>query len=129
MATEQVLQCITAPAGADLRTKQYFHVKIDSSGEAVLGAAKTDEVAGILQNTPNDGEAALIAIAGVSKCVMGSAQAIGTQVGSDSAGRGTAITIAASGTAYNYRSGVSLTASGAAGGIVEVLLKPGPLLV
>ena len=129
MAREQSLTCISVPAGADLRTKQYFHVKIDSSGNAVLGAAKTDEVAGILQNAPNTGEAASIAIGGRSKSVMGPAQPALTQVGSDANGRGTAITIAAGGTTYNYRSGVSLTASGAAGGIVEVLLKPGPLLV
>jgi hypothetical protein len=60
---------------------------------------------------------------------MGSAQAIGTQVGSDSAGKGTAITVAAGGTTYNYRVGIQLTATNAANGIAEVLLRPGPLLV
>jgi len=129
MATEQVLKVISLKAAADLRTKQFFLVAVDSSGNVVLGAAKTDEVAGILQNAPNTGEAAAVAIEGVSKCVMGAAQAVGTQVGSDANGRGTAITIAAGGTTYHYRSGVSLTASAAANGIAEVLLKPGPLLV
>jgi hypothetical protein len=129
MAKEQSLVCISAPAGADLRTKQFYIVKIDSSGNAVLGAAKTDEVAGILQNTPNTNEAASIAILGRSKCVTGAAVTALSQVGSDADGKGTAITVAAGGTVYNYRVGIATTASTAANGIVEVLLRPGPLLV
>jgi hypothetical protein len=53
MAKEQSLVCVSAPAGADLSAKQFHIVKIDTStGKAVLGAAKTDEVAGICRTHP-----------------------------------------------------------------------------
>lgn len=129
MATEQSLICITAPAAADLSAKQFYLVKIDSSGNAALCSATTDEPIGVLQNTPTTNQPASIAIAGVTKCVTGSALAINVSVSSDSAGKGTSITLAAGGTTYNGRIGLVKTASAAAGGVAEVILRPGLVLV
>lgn len=129
MATEQSLTCITANAAADLSAKQFYIVKLDSSGNAALCSATTDEPIGVLQNAPLSGQPASIAIAGVTKCVTGSALAINASVSSDSAGKGTALTLAASGTTYNGRVGLVKTASAAAGGVAEVVLRPGLVLV
>lgn len=129
MATEQTLTCVSVTAADDFSAKQFFICKIDSNGKAALGAAKTDEVAGIVQNSPAVGQPASVAIGGISKCVTGSALAINTWVGSDSAGKGTAITVAAGGTVYNHAVGKVVVASGAANGVAEVLIQRVPLLV
>lgn len=125
MATEQKVTCINMKAAADLSAKQFYLVKVDTSGNAALCTAVTDIPVGILQNTPGSLGAASVAIAGVSKCFMGSARSIGDEIASDSAGKGTVITPAAGGTTYNYAVGRCLVATAAAGGIGEVLIYGG----
>lgn len=132
MATESNLVCDgTHKAAADLSGKQFYIVKLDSSSEIALCTATTDQPFGILQNKPLAGQAASVAVGGTSKCISGAALTIGQQIGSDSAGKGTAITVAAGGTVYNYAVGRVSKASGAANGLAEVeLYRAGlPLLV
>ncbi|MGE0289039.1 MAG: hypothetical protein AB7I42_23060 [Bradyrhizobium sp.] len=129
--TEQKTQCISLKAGEDLSAAQFFLVKLDSNGDVVKAAAKTDRAIGIVQNAPASGAPAQVCVGGKSKCVTGSALAVGVLVGSDSAGKGTAITVAAGGTVYNYAVGMVTEASGAAGGFAQVVVFGGgqPLLV
>lgn len=122
MSTEQIVECINLEAAADLSAKQFFIVYVDSNGKAALTAAATTQPIGVLQNTPTSGQAASVAIRGVTKLSGGAALTIGQQIGSDSAGQGTALTLDAAGTVYNYAVGRVIKASGAADGLAEVVL-------
>lgn len=75
MAYQESLQRISLPAGEDLTGKQFYPVKVDTSGEAVASTAVTAPPVGILQNKPDDGEVADVAIAGVTKAVIGTGDA------------------------------------------------------
>jgi hypothetical protein len=82
----------TVAAGADLRTSQFLAVKLDNTGKAVL-AGIGEAVFGILQNTPNTGEACTIRVAGQSKAKAGGTVAAGATVASGASG----VIVAASG--------------------------------
>lgn len=86
MATQEGLVCITLVAGADLSAKQFYGVKVNSSGQAVL-AALGEMCIGILQNKPASGEPATVAIAGKSKAIFGASTAIGLAVKTDANGK------------------------------------------
>jgi len=59
-------------AGADLRTKQFYIVKIDTStGKVVLGSSAGEKCLGVLQNAPNSDQAALVRVFGVTKVKSG----------------------------------------------------------
>lgn len=82
---------ITLPgvvAGADLSAWQYKPVKFASTaGQVIKATATTDAIIGILQNDPASGEAADVAIAGVSKAITGtSVLAIGAAWTANSTG-------------------------------------------
>src|SRR5579863_7085631 len=68
MATEAILQLISSPAGADLSAKQFYAITVSGTA-AIATAAKNCD--GILQNKPTSGQAASVAIFGVSKAVLG----------------------------------------------------------
>jgi hypothetical protein len=86
MGYENKLATLTRPAAADLSTKQYYGVKIDSSGKAAL-AGEGDIAIGILQNAPAAlGRAASIAYGGVSKVVGGATVAAGARFSFNSSG-------------------------------------------
>jgi hypothetical protein len=57
---------ITFKAGADLSAYRYAPVKLGANANEVLLAGAGDEVIGILQNEPGNGEAAAVRIAGTS---------------------------------------------------------------
>ena len=78
---------ITLPAGADLSTKQYYFVKVNSSGNAVLCAAATDAPIGVLQNNPISGAEASVLVVGGTKLVAGAAIAAGVKIGTASTGK------------------------------------------
>jgi hypothetical protein len=81
---------ITLPANADLSANQYYFVKANSSGNAVVAAAG-DLVAGVLQNKPAAaGRAAAIMIDGVTKVIAGGTITPGASVESDSSGKAVA---------------------------------------
>lgn len=58
MATTQPGGHINRPAGADLSTKQYHIVKLNTDGEFVLSAAGSDAHVGVLQNKPVENQTA-----------------------------------------------------------------------
>lgn len=72
MAGENTLLCKTYVAGADLTAKQYKFVKLSDANTVVL-AEDGERAIGILQNDPYEGEAANVAIEGISKLVVGAA--------------------------------------------------------
>lgn len=90
MAYQQAQTKITLKAGADLSAKQYFFVKIDANGDAVL-AGNGENAIGVLQNAPASGEAANIAVAGVSKVIIGDTTSLdsGVVISSDANGKAT----------------------------------------
>jgi len=60
---------ITIVAGDDLSTIQYHFITLDADGKAVACGANEVSI-GILQNTPESGEAARVRVLGTSKLVM-----------------------------------------------------------
>lgn len=123
MSVSDNLHTITLPAAADLSAKQYYAVKVDSSGNAALAGAG-DRAAGILQNAPAAaGRAATIATGGRTKAVAGGSITAGNFVASDSNGK-----LVAETTGDNITVGIALS-DGASGKIFDVLIQPMALTV
>lgn len=86
MATEVALDCRSKIAGADLSAKQFYVVKINSSGQIVL--AGDGEVAyGVLQDKPVSGAVGAVAVFGQTKAILGGTVAAGAKVASDANGK------------------------------------------
>jgi len=102
---------ITLPAGADLSAKQYFFVKVNSSGQAVLCSALTDKPIGVLQNNPESGEEAAIVVVGGTKVIGSASLDEGTLIGTTAAGKAGAKTPGTDTT--NFVVGTVILASGA----------------
>jgi len=123
MATEGPLitdgsQCT---ASADLSAKQFYLVKLNTSGrQVVIGAANSDNVYGVLQSKPKAGEAANVGIFGISKAVAGAAITAGDPLMSDTSGR--VITQ----TSTNPKVGVALEAATVTGQIITIKVIPTP---
>lgn len=117
MAVQQDGIDITLPAAADLSTRQYHAVAIDTNGRAALSGS-AGNVVGILQNKPSAlGQAARVRIVGVSKHRGGAALGEGDRLQSNAQGFGTA----AAGTGDEIFA-VVLTATGGSGDITDVML-------
>ena len=118
MAFESSKTLITLEAAADLSAKQYYFVAVDSNGKAALTGDDGNPI-GVLQNTPEAGEAASICVAGVTKCYVGTESGLGTgyNVGCD-----TNSAAKVSDTA-SYRLGVSLEDPTADGDIISILFQ------
>lgn len=122
----------TVPANADLSTKQYYCMKL-SAGKAVICDAAGESVFGILQNAPAAANrAAELAVSGVAKAIAGAAISQGAYVATDAAGKlKTAVAgktdtsdggVAADPLIGSHVIGKALSAAGADGDIIEVLL-------
>src|SRR5262249_4488334 len=112
MATEAVQTVISAPAAADLSTKQFYAITIDTNGNAALAtAAKNCD--GFLQNTPSTGQAAAIAIFGETKAAISATVTVGQLLEIDTGGT---LKPVASGTAV-----AKALQGGASGNIITVL--------
>jgi hypothetical protein len=73
MSTEKLGLVLSFPADEDLRSYQYCGVVLTATGTVRLSNAITDICIGILQNKPNTGEEAVVAMisgGGISKCVI-----------------------------------------------------------
>jgi hypothetical protein len=105
-------------AGGDLSAKQYYFVKLNSSGQVVIIAANTDKPIGILQNAPASGGVAEVMLYGISKVSADADLAIGDQVGASADGQ--AATYAPGTDTTKYIVGEVLTANTAAAGLVSV---------
>ena len=69
-------------AGADLRTKQHYAVKLSAKDTVVIVAAATDIPIGILQDKPNSGQACLVRMFAQSSLAIVDGNASAIAVGS-----------------------------------------------
>lgn len=93
---------LTREAAADLSTKQFTFVKLNSSGQAAAVSGTTDDPIGVLQNDPSAaGRAAEIMVAGVSEVIAGGALTPGNIVSTDASGRAVAVTPGTDTTRYS----------------------------
>lgn len=76
-------------AGEDLRTKQFYAVKLSAENTVIVPTAAADKAIGILQNNPNTGAAATVRLLGLSKAVCDGTTdiAVGDYVGTGAAGK------------------------------------------
>lgn len=133
MAYEEVLQSITLDADASIgvytgvagmrggpannEALQYRFVKITGEHKAGLVTASTDAVVGVLQNKPQQaGDAATVAIDGISKVEAAGAIAAGAPVYSTADGR-------CSATVAGSIKGYAIHSSAVAGELIPVLLR------
>ena len=112
----------TFVAGADLSTKQYTFVKLNSSGQVIAVAADTDSPIGVLQNAPIAGAEASVTIVGGTKLVASASATLGTvlAIGTTAAGKG--VNRAVTDTT-KYTLGVYIQAPGADGDIVAAIVN------
>jgi hypothetical protein len=131
MATYREALVVSFVAGADLRNYPFAPVRLDATGRVVLAGAN-ERAIGILQNKPNNGEAASVMLYGISKAVAAGAISIGSPVVAAADGQ-----VAAAGAFHNHGAasdnpptgqqrvlGFALTGATAAGQVIEVLLAP-----
>jgi hypothetical protein len=112
---------VTLVAGADLSSKQYTFVKLDSSGQAVAASGATDIPIGVLQNAPTSGQEAEVLIVGGTKIVAGAAIGEGALVGTGATGK--AVALVAGTDTTKYVVGTLLTESAADGNIVTAVIN------
>jgi len=89
MAYEEATIAVTMVAGADLSgvANQYKFVKLNSTADqVVLATAITDDVFGVLQDTPQLGEACEVVIFGVTKVAAGATFNPGVVISTTAAG-------------------------------------------
>lgn len=78
---------ITLEAAADLSAKQFYFVKVNTSGKADVCSAATDRPIGVLQNKPTSGNTAEIVVAGVTKVSSNGALTAADLIGTSSDGQ------------------------------------------
>lgn len=105
-------------AGGDLSAKQYYFVKLNSSGQVVIIAANTDKPIGILQNAPASGGVAEVMLYGISKVSADADLTVGNQIGPSADGQAAAYAPGTDTTKYIV--GEVLTDNTAAAGLVSV---------
>jgi hypothetical protein len=89
MSWEKLGLVLSFPADEDLRLYQYCGVVMTATGTVRLSNAITDICIGILQNTPNTGEEAVVAMisgGGISKCALAATLARGVLVANEYVG-------------------------------------------
>ena len=112
---------ITLEAGADLSTKQYYFVKLDNAGKAVVCDGATDKPVGVLQNNPTSGQAAEVVVVGLTKVSSDAGLTIGALIGTSADGQADAKTPGTDTTEYVV--GTVLVTTGAAGVVGSVLVN------
>lgn len=119
MAIEHDLDNISRVAGADLSSAQFKFVESNSSGTVTVTNAAGEYVLGVLQNNPASGQAATVAVGGISKVVLGGTVSINDQISTDASGRAIAAT-----TGHKIV-GIAIK-GGAVGEVGSVFLRPAP---
>ncbi len=74
-------------ASADLSAKQYYFVKLSGAGTVTVCAGTTDKPIGVLQNTPESGDAAVVCGLGVTKVSADAALSAGDLIGTSADGQ------------------------------------------
>lgn len=115
MAIQEAVTSVTLVAAADLRTHQYKWVTVGSGGTIALTG---DDAAadGVLLNSPNTGEAAIVQIGGIAKVKCGAVVTRGGLVASGANG-------AAKNSDTNAATMGRALETGANGTVISVLLK------
>ncbi len=108
-------------AAADLSSSQFYFVKLASATTVNVCSAITDKPIGILQNTPESGETATIAIFGISKVSADGTLAAGNLIGTSADGQADAIVAGTDTTVYVM--GQAITAA-SAGETTTMFLNP-----
>lgn len=108
-------------AAADLSAKQYHFVKLASATTVNVCTGITDVPIGILQNAPTSGQAAEIAIFGISKVVADGTLAAGNIIGTSADSQADAITRGSDATVTVM--GIAIEAA-SAGETVTMFLNP-----
>ena len=131
MATQNNVSLRTMITAADLSTKQFYCVKVDSAGLIALCAAAGEAVFGVLQDKPESGRAGAVAVGGAVKVIAGGNVAAGAKVKTDANGKAVTATAATVNTANtgaasdavvgSYVFGTALVA-GVSGDIITVEL-------
>ena len=111
---------VTLVAGADLSSKQYNFVKLNSSGEAIAIAAITDVPVGVLQNAPTSGQEAEVLVSGGTKLVAGEAITLPAFLSVTSAGKADKIAVSDT---TQYVVGQALTAAGADAEVITAVVN------
>lgn len=124
MATTDALTTITLTAGADLSSDQYKIVQLSAANTVTLATATTQAVIGVLVNAPGSGEAAQVAIQGVTKVIAGGAVGATDLVTTNGAGKAASATQAdADGSdAFAKCFGICLEGTSSADEYIRVLL-------
>lgn len=117
MSAEKRIDTETFTAAVDLSLKQYFLMKQDASGNAVLAAAGTDKIEGNIVEPALSGAPVTVQTIGIMKVIAGGTIAINDRVTSDANGK--AITTTTGG---DYSIGRARTAA-VAGDYVEVFIE------
>ena len=110
---------ITLVAGADLSGVQYHFIKLDADGKAIVCGANEVSI-GILQNTPESGEAARVRVLGTSKLVMNEGVDEGEAITSIAGGAGEVVDAG-----DEYFGAICIEAATAQNDIIEVLVTHG----
>src|SRR3954468_8130891 len=77
-------------SNADLRTKQFYFLKLTANNTVDVCAAVTDLPIGVLQNKPNTGEVAEVTLAGITKVSGDADLAAGDSIGTSVDGQAAA---------------------------------------
>lgn len=118
MAVDYDLDVLTRLAGADLSTTgQYRFVEQSSAGTVTVCNSAGENALGVLQNNPASGQAATIAVGGVTKVLAGATIAIGEQLATTAAGK------AAVATGGQVILGEAMS-GGADGALISMLWRP-----
>lgn len=88
MAYEEKLETVTMIAGADLSAAQYCFVKTNSTAKTIVLCGDGEDAFGVLQDKPTSGQAACVAIGGVTKLKIGASVTAGTAISSGANGLG-----------------------------------------
>lgn len=122
MAYEHRVLDITLEAGEDLRSDQGHFVVLASDGTVRRPDSASEVPIGVLQNAPNDGEAAVVRLIGVSKVVAAGALPRGTFVSPEYVGATDAGKAQAATATYACARGMVVEAAGAEDDLAGVLL-------
>lgn len=118
MAYKNYQETLTFKAASDFSDDQFAIVELTANAHEVeLGAA--GEGLGVVQNHPQSGEAATVALAGVTKVKCGGAVSVGQKLTSAATGWAALVTSGALPTRYIGR---ALTAA-ASGGVATMLIE------
>ena len=90
----------TFTAAADLSGKQYHFVVMASATTVNVATAITNAPIGILQNAPESGQSAIVAVSGVSKVVADGTLAAGNFIGTSADAQADAISPGTDTTVY-----------------------------